>query len=367
MKILYITPKANDYGGVAKILSVKASALAQNHQVYIATQNNGWQNAPYKYNASIQFFDMVLYGNKISFLYRYHKALNNIVNTVKPDLIFVSDNGLKAYLIPFLVTHKCQLVFEVRGSLYNEITSIAPNRINQLFHNLKYFYRRKFVKFYNYIVFLSKESQEEWGIKKKTFIIPNPIENITQTVTSLDEKIAICVARNSYEKGLDRLLDIWQLVQKENKEWKLKIIGVSENREALIEHAIRNDIAHSIEILPPTNDIIQEYLNASIYLMPSRSEGFPNVLLEAQSCGLPLISYNCPIGPKSMIIDSENGFLIPDGDKNEFAKKLLLLMQDKNLRVQMGKSGRTKIFEYEKEKIIEKWEKLIQEVTKSKV
>ena len=63
MKILYITPKANDYGGVAKILSVKASALAQNHQVFIATQNDGWQNAPYEYNASIQFFDMVLYGS----------------------------------------------------------------------------------------------------------------------------------------------------------------------------------------------------------------------------------------------------------------------------------------------------------------
>lgn len=366
MKILYITPKANEFGGVAKVLSVKANALAKNHQVHIITQNSGWEDAPYFYNPSIKFYDIKLFGNKLLFLYRYRKALKQIINSIEPEIIFVSDNGLKAYLIPLLVKKKCPFIFEVRYSLYNEITKVSSVKFQALFHQLKYFYRRNFCKLYDYTVFLSKESQEEWKIYEKAFIIPNPIDAITEEVSNLDDKMAICVARNSYEKGLDRLLEIWQLVYEKNSHWKLKIIGVFDQFDEIHQIAKRLGIEKSVQIFPPTKDIISEYLNSSIYLMASRSEGFPNVLLEAQSCALPIVAYDCPIGPRSMIMDAENGFLITDGDKYEFAKKVELLIEDKNLRKKMGESGRKRIFKYKKEYIMTKWEDLINDVTNKK-
>jgi glycosyltransferase involved in cell wall biosynthesis len=366
MKILYITPKANDYGGVAKILSIKASELSKKHQVNIITQNDGWQNSPHLFDESIRFHDIKLYGNLFFFFWKYIKSLKEIIKKENPNIIFISDNGLKAYLLPLFINKKIPLVFEVRMSLYNEMKLLSEVVfLSSFFRSLKYTYRKFSSKLYEHIVFLSEESKLEWDGNQKAYIIPNPIVNITPITSNLNQKTAICVARNSYEKGLDRLLEIWKVVKEKNNDWTLKIVGVSKDSQDIFDLIKKLNIDQSVIVIPPTNSVINEFLTASICLMTSRSECFPNVLLEAQSCGIPIVAYDCPVGPRSMIHDSQNGFLIPNGDKQEFATKVQLLIDDIDLRQKMGNVGRENVFNYEKSNVMAKWEKLIQEITAS--
>ena len=122
MKILYITPKINNEGGVARVLSVKANYLVENFgfEVHILTQNEGNNPLFFSFNEKIVLHDMILKGNLISFFLQYVKALKKALTTINPDVIIVCDNGLKAYSVPFILKTKTPVIFECHGSKYIE-------------------------------------------------------------------------------------------------------------------------------------------------------------------------------------------------------------------------------------------------------
>ncbi len=106
-------------------------------------------------------------------------------------------------------------------------------------------------------------------------------------------------------------------------------------------------------------DVKKEYLNADIFILPSRKEGFPFVLLEAKNYGLPIISFDIPTGPKEMIDNGKDGFLIKFGDVDGFVKKLKLLINNEKLLKEMGKNSKKSVYKYSKEEIMKKWFQII--------
>ena len=102
---------------------------------------------------------------------------------------------------------------------------------------------------------------------------------------------------------------------------------------------------------------------SSIFVMSSLFEGLPLVLQEAMSCGLPVISYACPCGPKEMIDDGKNGFLVDVGDEIELANKMMLLIHNKLLRKEMGAAARTKSEQYSIDQIVQQWMCLFNELS----
>src|SRR5690606_30666367 len=110
-----------------------------------------------------------------------------------------------------------------------------------------------------------------------------------------------------------------------------------------------------IQLCLPVKNIEKEYRNSSIVAMTSRYEGLPMVLLEGQVCGLPLVSYACKCGPKDIIQDGKNGYLIKEGNIKGFAEKLILLMERSDLRVQMGKESKIKSKNFTEAIIMKKW------------
>ena len=353
MKILYITPKINNEGGVARVLSLKANYLVENFgcEVHILTQNEGNKPLFFSFNKKIVLHDMLLKGNLISFFLQYIKALNETVNAIKPDVIIVSDNGLKAYCIPFILKTKTPIIFECHGSKFieeKELTQYFFRTKIKLF--FKDFSANKFAKF----VGLSNESLKEWSVKNG-IVISNPLWFKASRFADLKSKKVIAVGRHSYEKGLDRMLQIWQKVIEKHPDWSLEIYGKSNENQELQKLANALNINNNVTFFEPVKNINDKYLGASIMAMTSRTEGFGMVLVEAMALGLPCIAYDCPCGPREIIQNNENGLLVENGNIDLFVQKMELLIEDENLRLQMGKNAQESIGKYDIDSIMQQW------------
>ncbi len=362
MKILYLTPTINDAGGVARVLSIKTNYLIEKHkyEIHIITQNQSNSNSFFHFNSSINHHNIVRKGGKFkNFLY-YKRHIQILIDTMQPDIIFICDFGYKGFLTPFFIKTNIPLIFEVHGSIYNESQILAKNFLIKIGQKLKYKLRKFCATKFDAIVVLSSESLKEWNVKK-SYIIPNPNWLETENKATLNNKKIIVVARHSYEKGLDRLLKIWQKITQKYPEWTLEIYGNSSNELNLQQFATKLQITKTVHFFEPVSDITNQYLNASIYVMTSRSEGFPMVLIEAMSVGLPVIAYDCPIGPRALILNSENGFLIEDGNETAFISKLESLMTDDNLRKKMGYNASESIKKYELNEVMKLWIDVIEQ------
>lgn len=361
MKLLYLVPKINDEGGVARVLSIKANYFVEKlgYEVHILTQNGGNFPLFYKFIDAINLLDISLKGSKINFFFQYKKAIQNVVDTVNPDVILVCDNGLKAFIIPFILQTKIPILFECHGSKFVEENfkreTLFAEKFSQIKCNYKNFGARKFNKF----VALSDESLKEWTVDN-TAVIPNPVWIENPFVAELNTKKVIAVGRHSYEKGWDRLLLIWQKTIEKYPDWILEIYGNSDGSDSLQQTANSLNLTRNIVLFEPVKKIEDKYLEASIYLMTSRSEGFPMALVEAMALGLPCVAYDCPVGPRSIIINNENGFLVEDGNMDSFVQKLELLIEDQNLRIEMGKNAKKSISRYDLNSVMLQWKSLLE-------
>ncbi len=356
MKILYLTPRINDEGGVARVLAIKTSYLIQKwgYEIAIGTQNQGNTNLFFDFNANIQLFDVALPTNRVSLIFAYKKNVQKWIRSFQPDVIVVCDNGLKGFLFPLLVATKIPIVFEVHGSKYNEEFRHSSNWVSNFLHSCKYKLRNFGAQKFDRFVALSKESAAEWN-NITPIIISNPLVFNSNVSSTNESKIVIFVGRHSHEKGIDRLLSIWNNVHQKHPDWTLEIYGKIDSSETYKKAAKQMKIDSSIRFFAPVSDIQNKYANASILVMTSRCEGFPMVLLEAMSCRLPVVAFDCPIGPRSIITNNEDGFLIEDGNSERFASQVNALIEDELLRKKMGIQAQENIQRYTLEIIMEQW------------
>lgn len=350
MRLLYIVPKIKDAGGVARVLAVKANYFVAHfgYEIHILSQNEQGILPFYTFNDKIIFHNMILEGNVFSFFNSFKKEINKSIANINPDVILVADNGLKAFLFPFIVKTKTPVIFESHGSKFIE----EHNKKSILFSGIKYRFKtfgaRKFTK----MVALSNESLKEWKVKNGV-VIPNPSWIQTKVTSGLQHKKVIAIARNSYEKGLDRLLLIWKEIINEHPDWTLDIY--TDDVNSLKRAAMNLKIYSRINYLKFVRNIEEKYLDASIYAMTSRFEGFPMVLLEAMASGLPCIAYDCPSGPRAIISNGENGFLIPDKNIEMYVKKLSFLMENEEVRYKLGHDAKETSEHFNIDKVMQEW------------
>jgi glycosyltransferase involved in cell wall biosynthesis len=362
MKILYITPDLTNPGGIARVVAVKANYFVSemDYQVNILALNKKNTTFFYDFNPKILWSDKLYAKNKIIFLWSYIHFIKKTITQKKPEIIIVCDAFLWV-LIPWFVKTNIPILFETHVSKFlkkNKKQNIITKIKSRFIHFLKQITLKKF----NKVVFLTHDCFKEWKINN-AIVIPNPITFLTPKKAALENKRVIVVSRYSYEKGIDRLLFIWEKINKIHPDWELDIYGEWKNSHY---QQMTNDlqISNNVNFIAPTQEIQNYYAESSIYLMTSRSEAFPLVLLEAMSCGLPCIAYNCPSGPRNIIEDNITGFLIEDGHENVFVEKLDVLMKDINLRKVLGKSAVESSKKYELSAIMSQWDTMFKSINK---
>jgi glycosyltransferase involved in cell wall biosynthesis len=216
----------------------------------------------------------------------------------------------------------------------------------------------------NSVIVLNQMEQKKFYFLNNTSVIPNCLPFEADKKATLKEKNIIAVGRLVHEKGFDMLIDIYENIYKEETNWQLNIFGDGDDFKLLESKIKAKGLEKNINLCGAVKNISECYLQSSIFVLTSRSEGFGLVIIEAMNHGLPIVSFDCD-GPKNIFIDNESGFLIPQFDKNKFSEKLLFLIKNKEKREEMGGVARTISFKYRETKIIPLWNKQIQSTVKN--
>lgn len=207
------------------------------------------------------------------------------------------------------------------------------------------------------VVLLTEKDRKHYSFCDHTFVIPNCVPQQVNSSTC-DNKVILAVGRYTKQKGFDMLIQAFSLIHERIPDWKLRIVGQGEDEYLLKKLIVNYNLSDSIDLIPPTKAISKEYINAGIFALSSRWEGFVLVLTEAKSFGLPSVSFDCPEGPSDIIIDKVDGFLVPPNDIKEFSQKLLKLAVDADLRKKFGIAAKEDIKRLSPIGVFEKWNSL---------
>ena len=221
---------------------------------------------------------------------------------------------------------------------------------------------RKFDRF----VVLTNEDAGLWGEMPGIRVIPNAANFIADKYSDCSAKRVIAVGRLDYQKSFDRLILVWDKVHQQMPDWRLDIFGQGEWQDMLQGMIDERGLQECVKLNAPSKNIGGEYVNSSVIVMTSHYEGFGMVLVEAMSCGVPAVSFDCKCGPGDIIDDGENGRLVKDGDIDGLAEALVKLMKNDELRKRMGENAKKVVERYSEEKVMNKWVNLYEEAIADK-
>lgn len=377
MKIAYCIPSLYHSGGMERVLTLKANYLAEELKYDVTIiLTDGKDKCPYfplsKQVKVIQLdvdyeelFGLPLHKRLMGYWKKqilFKKKLSRCLYELRPDITV----SLLRREINFINTIRdgSRKIGEIHFSrmnyrdLKNEKTAgwlrkwIAWLWMEQLLRQLKRLDR---------FVVLTEEDRKCWKELSNVVVIPNPVSFFPEQAASGESKQVIAVGRYSYEKGYDRLLEAWQLASRLHPDWTLAIYGGGD-RAPLIEQAERLGIAATCRFEPPADQIMEKYQASAFSVLASRYEGFGMVITEAMACGIPVVAFDCPCGPRDIIRDGEDGFLVKDGDIEALANRICWLMEQEDQRKQMGRQARLNVKRFSIEQVARQWDSLFRSV-----
>lgn len=349
MKITFFIRTLDNSGGTERMTCALANHLAKNgYTVSIITWLGGTKSF-FSLDKEVTIYNLFkednvnIYKSYFTTLYRYYKVKKDL----KPDYIIDVCTAQSIVSIPVNIFCKSKIISwehfntavnwnSVTGSLSRKLASVFANKIVVLTST-------------------DKDNYETIYKAKNVKTINNPITiNITDTC-DVSKKNVLTVARFTHQKGLDLLLHSWQKVIKKCPEWKLTIVGDGELKSEIVNLRGQLELDSSVEIFDATNNISQFYKEASIYAMSSRFEGMPLVLIEAKCYGLPIVSFNCETGPRDIVKDGFDGYLVEPFDLDKFANKIINLALNNDLRQEFSTNALSGRDEFSINKFISKW------------
>ena len=207
-----------------------------------------------------------------------------------------------------------------------------------------------------------REYGELLGDSARVEQIPNAVTPLDGGVSDLSSKTVVAAGRLKHQKDFRRLIRAFAQVAAKHPDWQLKIFGDGPNRERLEQLIAELGLEDSVALPGPVRNVGPELAAASIYALSSRREGFPMVLLEAMSKGVPVVSFDCPTGPREIVRSGENGLLVPHQDVDALAAGMIRMIEDEDLRRRCGAGALATAERYSIDVIGARWEELLAEV-----
>lgn len=371
--IVFCTPALYSAGGVERVVSYKASYFAEQlgYDVTIIVTEGKGRDCYFPLSDKVKVINFELgfealwqasFAKKI-ILYltkqrQYKKLLKRELMCIRPDFTITTLRREINFLSDIPDGSKKIGELHVDRANYRNFATNKQNLIKQVFSRWWSNSLLDHIRRLDKMVLLTDSAMYDWPELDNKIKISDPLPFLIDEKSSLLCKRIISIGRFDYEKGNDLLLQVWKKVEKQMPDWQLDIYG-NGNREPYLLQMRQLEIDSSrCHLYGPINDVKKEYLDSSVFVLPSRYEGFGLVLIEAMACGVPVVSFDCENGPRSIITNGADGFLIPTFDIDAFADKLLLLMRDENLRRQMGEKAQKSAAKYDIDSIGLQWKQL---------
>jgi glycosyltransferase involved in cell wall biosynthesis len=360
MKVHFIISSLGG-GGAERVFVLMANSLAKNEnfQISVITLLEG--NEAYQLNPKVNRIKVKKTKNipshtfrSIINLIRYYYTKSN-----RPDIIvsFLTLNNFMAIIVA--------KIFSIKIIAQEHTHHLRCDKGRKIITNItrKYIYR-----WADAVTVLTKFDIDYYksnGVN--VLVMPNPcsFEAITN-YSSQREKVILAVGglNRYYLKGYDNLIHIVAPVLIRFPEWRLKILGRADKKELeyLKEIAAQNNVLNKIIFAGFISDVSVEMENSSIFVLSSRNEGLPMVLIEAMSQGMACISYNCMTGPSDIIQNDVNGLLIEDQNMSKMQEGLIELIRNEELRNRISREGICSIDKYHISEITKRYEILFNKV-----
>jgi glycosyltransferase involved in cell wall biosynthesis len=195
---------------------------------------------------------------------------------------------------------------------------------------------------------------------------PNAVPDVGGRRADPDAKVVVAAGRLTSQKGFDRLLPAWRDVSAQHPDWQLRIFGDGRDREVLERQTSELGIGATVKLAGFSMRLHEEFSRASMYVLSSREEGFPMVLIEAMGMGLAPVSVDCKTGPRDIITDGVDGYLVPQDDRPALAAAMSDLMADAQKRRAFGEAARRVSERFDPGALAERWERTLARLVAAK-
>lgn len=381
MKIVYCINTIDGYGGIDRVVVTKANILADVYGVDITFMITDGKGKPAVDNLSPKVHVIHLnvgYYNS-DFKSKFHLAYSVLIKPFKhyrilkkelidnnPDVI-ISVGTSEKIVLPFIDGNWVKIrEYHFPKNFRNKISN---SRLSQLWAPIgekidEWLYK----KFDHTVVLTYGDLNRNWKGYKKVSVIPNFIKGeFPKELAKLENHIVIAVGRLVDQKNYPPLIRAFRKVVDLHPDWILEIYGEGCLRNSLQSLIDELHLQNNVFLKGNVNDISQRLLNSSIHVMSSQMEGFPLVLLESMPLGLPVVSFDCEFGPSDIIMDGDNGFLVPLNDERKLAERICQLIENPELRKQMGQRAREVSKKYTMEYVMPMWIDLFEQIYNKRV
>ena len=377
MNLLYCHCSLYNPGGMERVLLNKVRWLTEaGHRVTVVTTDQQGRPPFYEFPEGVELIDLginysldndkPLYRRIPSYLRKrrlHRRRLTEVLMRKRPD-VTVSLYPSESSFIPE-IKDGSKKVLELHFNRYFRLQYGRKGLIG-LIDRWRSRQDEKIARSFDRFVVLTEEDKGYWGDMPNISVIGNAALTMPQKSDCTPRRV-IAVGRLDFQKAFDRLIDAWEIVKKDKASdgWRLDIFGQGEWRDMLNDMIEKKGLSASAAVNAPTADIAAEYAASSILAMTSHYEGFPMVMVEAMSAGLPVVTFGYKCGPHDIVTPGTDGIIVPDGDTAAFADALLRLMADDSLRQRMGQAATGVVDRYSEARVMGQWMSLFENITRN--
>lgn len=374
-KIVYCTPALYMAGGVERVLTLKANYFAEHFGYDITIILTEGKDKPLFYplsekvkvvNLDIGFEElwtcsfMMKVFVYIKKQYLFKKLLKQELMRIRPDITVSMLRREINFITSIKDGSKKIGELHINRAHYRNFERKDANALKNLFSKFWMNSLLSKLRRLDRLVVLTEKDREAWVELNNVIAIPNPLSISPVEKSDLSKKRVIAIGRYCHEKGYDHLLQSWAMVQQACPDWTLVIFG---DGDRAVYERMREDYKIDPDrclLNERTSDVISEFVNSSIAVCSSRFEGFGMVIAEAMACGLPVVSFDCPWGPRAIISDGEDGLLVENGNVDKLAEALIMMIQHPEQRMTMADKAIENVQRFKIDQIAELWKSLFE-------
>ena len=376
-KIVICTPAVYSAGGVERVVTLKASFFAEqlDYDVTVIITEGKGIDCFFPISDKVKIINYELDFEelwRLPFLrkivayyckqYRFKRMLKADLMRIRPN-ITISTLRREINFLTKIYDGSLKIgELHVNRANYRSFDAKHSNPVKRLLARMWMNSLLRHLKRLDKMVVLTDSALNDWPELSNVVKIPDVLPFKIDGKSELSAKRVLSIGRYAYDKGNDLLLQAWAIIEKQMHNWSLDVYGNGNKapyQKQMTELGVDQQRCH---LFGPVADVKTEYLSSSVFVLPSRFEGFGLVIIEAMACGVPVIAFDCENGPRAIIADGETGFLIPAFDINLLAEKVMLLMNDHELRYRMGKKAQKAASQYDIERIGHQWKRLFEEL-----